>query len=97
MLILGFFFILSLVAGNRLKAKFREYSTIPVSGNLSGSEIARKMLNDNGCYDVKVTSVPGQLTDHYNPLTKTINLSEAVYNSNSIAAASVAASYSSLE
>ena len=90
-IILGFFFILSLVAGNRLKAKFREYSTIPVSGNLSGSEIARKMLNDNGCYDVKVTSVPGQLTDHYNPLTRTINLSPDVFNGRSVAAAAVAA------
>ena len=90
-IIFGFFFILSLIAGNRLKAKFREYSTIPVAGNLSGSELARKMLNDNGCYDVKVTSVPGQLTDHYNPLTKTVNLSPDVFNGRSVAAAAVAA------
>lgn len=90
-IIFGFFFLLSLIAGNRLKAKFREYSTVPVAGNLSGSEIARKMLNENGCYDVKVTAVPGQLTDHYNPLTKTINLSPDVYNGRSVAAAAVAA------
>ena len=62
-IIFGFFFVLSLIAGNRLKAKFRQYSEVPVAGNLSGSEIARKMLNENGCYDVKVTSVPGQLTE----------------------------------
>jgi len=90
-IILGFFFILSMIAGNRLKAKFREYSRIPVAGNLSGSEIARKMLNENGCYDVKVTSVPGQLTDHYNPLTKTVNLSPDVFNGRSVASAAVAA------
>ncbi len=90
-IILGFFFVLSLIAGNRLKAKFREYSTIPVTGNLSGNEIARKMLNDNGCYDVKVTSVPGQLTDHYNPVTKTVNLSPDVFNGRSVASAAVAA------
>ncbi len=90
-IIFGFFFILSLIAGNRLKAKFREYSKIPVSGSLSGSEIARKMLNDNGCSDVKVISVQGQLTDHYNPVDRTINLSPDVYNGRSVAAAAVAA------
>lgn len=90
-IIFGFFFILSLIAGNRLKAKFREFSTIPVAGNLSGSELARKMLNENGCYDVKVISVAGQLTDHYNPLTKTVNLSPDVFNGRNVAAAAVAA------
>lgn len=90
-IIFGFFFILSLIAGNRLKSKFREYSGILLPGGMSGSEIARKMLNDNGCWDVKVTSVPGQLTDHYDPTKKTVNLSPEVYNGRSVASAAVAA------
>jgi Zn-dependent membrane protease YugP len=90
-LIFGFFFILSLITGNRLKSKFREYSKIPLKNDLSGSEVARRMLNFHGCYDVKVTSVQGQLTDHYNPVTKTVNLSPDVYNGRSVAAAAVAA------
>ncbi len=90
-IIFGFFFILSLVAGNRLKAKFREYSLVSVAGNLSGSEIARKMLNAHGCYDVEVISVPGQLTDHYDPAKKTVNLSPEVYSGRNVAAAAVAA------
>lgn len=90
-IIFGFFFILSLIASNRLKSKFREYSRIPVAGNLSGSDIARRMLNFNGCYDVQVTSVQGQLTDHYDPRNKTVNLSPDVYNGKNVAAAAVAA------
>lgn len=90
-IIFGFFFILSLIAGNRLKAKFREYSSVGVNGNLSGSEIARKMLNAHGCYDVEVISVSGQLTDHYDPSKKTVNLSPEVYNGRNVAAAAVAA------
>jgi hypothetical protein len=90
-IIFGFFFVLSLIAGNRLKAKFREYSKIPVANGMSGAEIAQKMLNDNGVYDVKITSVDGQLTDHYNPMTKTVNLSRDVYTGRSVAAAAVAA------
>ena len=89
--IFGFFFILSLIAGNRLKSKFRQYSRVALPNGMSGSEIARKMLKDHGCYDVKITSVEGQLTDHYNPLTKTINLSSEVYHGTNIAAAAVAA------
>ncbi|MAZ41702.1 MAG: hypothetical protein CMB93_02835 [Flammeovirgaceae bacterium] len=76
---------------NRLKSKFRKYSQTPISSNLSGREIAEKMLYDNGIYDVKVISVNGQLTDHYNPVKKTVNLSDGVYNQRNAAAAAVAA------
>jgi Zn-dependent membrane protease YugP len=74
-----------------LKSKFQKYSQIPLLSGLTGREIAEKMLRENGIYDVKVTSVAGHLTDHYNPATKTVNLSEQVYRTNSIAAAAVAA------
>lgn len=76
---------------NRLKSKFKKYSQTPMSSNLSGREIAEKMLTDHGIYDVKVISVNGQLTDHYNPAKKTVNLSEVVYNERNAAAAAVAA------
>jgi uncharacterized protein len=89
--IFGFFFILSLVASNRLKARFREYSKIGLSNNMSGNDVARKMLRDHGCYDVQVISVEGQLTDHYDPLKKTVNLSPDVYNGRNVAAAAIAA------
>ena len=72
-----------------LKSKFKKYSKMPIG--LSGHDVALKMLHDNGIYDVKVTSTPGTLTDHYNPVTKTVNLSQGVYNSASIAAVAVAA------
>lgn len=85
-----FMVIGSLVSG-RLKSKFRQYSQIGLSNGLSGEEIARKMLNDNGIYDVKITQVDGQLTDHYNPLDKTVNLSADVYHGRSAASAAVAA------
>jgi len=91
LIIFGVFMLLSLVVGQTLKSKFNKYSKQPLRSGLTGREIAEKMLRDNGIYDVKVTSTPGQLTDHYNPLTKTVNLSEPVYNSNSISAAAVAA------
>mgnify|MGYP000376294051 CR=1 FL=1 len=74
-----------------LKNKFEKYSKIPIDGGLTGRDIAVKMLHDNGIYDVRVTSTPGMLTDHYNPANKTVNLSEGVYGSNSVAAAAVAA------
>lgn len=83
--------ILSWVVSATLKSKFRTYSKIPVAGGLTGQEIAEKMLRDSGIYDVRIESVPGQLSDHYNPANKTINLSPDVYNSRSIAAAAVAA------
>jgi Zn-dependent membrane protease YugP len=85
-----FLFISMLVSG-RLKAKFTEYSQLPLSRGLSGREVAEKMLRENGIYDVRVVSVPGFLSDHYNPQEKTVNLSPEVYNGSSIAAAAVAA------
>ncbi len=83
--------ILSWIVSMVLKSKFKKYSKIPVDNGMSGRDIAEKMLRDNGIYDVKVESVQGQLTDHYNPENKTINLSQEVYNGRSIAAAAVAA------
>lgn len=74
-----------------LQSKFKKYSQVPLSGGLTGREVAEKMLRDNGIYDVRVTSTEGHLTDHYNPATKTVNLSESVYASCSVAAAAVAA------
>lgn len=83
--------VLSWIVSAVLKSKFKKYSKIPTDGGLTGRDVAEKMLRDNGIYDVKVQSVQGQLTDHYNPENKTINLSQDVYNSRSIAAAAVAA------
>lgn len=76
---------------SRLKSKFEHYSQIRLRNGLSGKEVAEKMLYDNGIHDVQVISVPGQLTDHYNPENKTVNLSEAVYMQRNAAAAAVAA------
>lgn len=81
--------ILSYIVQANLKSKFAKFAKIPVV--MTGREIAEKMLRDNGIYDVKVISTPGMLTDHYNPANKTVNLSEGVYSSASIAAAAVAA------
>jgi uncharacterized protein len=85
------FMILSWIVSATLKSKFKKYSKIPTDGGLTGRDVAEKMLRDNGIYDVRVECVQGQLTDHYNPDKKTINLSQDVYNSRSIAAAAVAA------
>lgn len=85
------FMILSWVISFRLKSKFKKYSKIPLENGMSGKEVAEKMLRDMGIYDVKIESVPGQLTDHYNPANKTINLSPEVYNGRSVASAAVAA------
>lgn len=85
------FMILSWIVSLTLKSKFKRYSAIPLDNGMTGSQVAEKMLRDNGIYDVKVESVPGQLTDHYNPQNKTINLSQEVYSARSIAAAAVAA------
>ncbi|NDV59617.1 zinc metallopeptidase [Bacteroides sp. 519] len=74
-----------------LQNKFKKYSKVPVSNGMTGRDVAMKMLRDNGIYDVQVISTSGQLTDHYNPQNKTVNLSDGVYNSNSIMAAAVAA------
>ncbi|MEA5259291.1 zinc metallopeptidase [Arcicella aquatica] len=75
----------------RLKSKFQKYSEIGLANGLSGQEIADKMLRDNGIYDVRIISVEGQLTDHYNPADKTVNLSPDVYYGRSASAAAVAA------
>ena len=75
----------------RLKSKFRHYSEQPLLSRLTGKEVAEKMLRDNGIYDVQVVSVSGFLSDHYNPMNKTVNLSPDVYQGNSVAAAAVAA------
>lgn len=85
------FALISYLVQANLQSKFKKYSQVPLSGGLSGREVAEKMLRDNGIYDVQVTSTPGHLTDHYNPATKTVNLSESVYNQRSVAAAAVAA------
>jgi Zn-dependent membrane protease YugP len=85
------FMILSWIVSATLKSKFKKYSKIPVDNGMSGKDVAEKMLRDNGIFDVKVESVAGSLTDHYNPQTKTITLSQDVFNSRSIAAAAVAA------
>ena len=83
--------ILGWVVQARLQSKFKKYSRIPLRNGMTGKEVAEKMLHENGIYDVQVISTRGQLTDHYNPLKKTINLSEPVYGSYSVAAAAVAA------
>ena len=83
--------LVSWLVSARLKSKFAYYSKVHLRNGMSGKEIAEKMLHDNGIYDVQVTSVPGQLTDHYNPANKTVNLSEAVYMQRNAAAAAVAA------
>lgn len=85
------FMLISLAVSARLKSKFAKYSQTPIRSNLSGSEIAEKMLRDNGIYDVQIMSVDGQLTDHYNPMNKTVNLSREVYYGRNAAAAAVAA------
>ncbi|MCZ8196251.1 MAG: zinc metallopeptidase [Flavobacterium sp.] len=90
-IIIGAIALFSWMVSARLKSKFAEYSKISLRNGMSGAEIAEKMLQDNGIYDVKVISTPGQLTDHYNPMDKTVNLSEAVYNQRNAAAAAVAA------
>ena len=74
-----------------LQSKFNKYSKVLISNGMTGAEVAQKMLHEHGIYDVKVTSTRGTLTDHYNPMTKTVNLSEGVYASRSVAAAAVAA------
>ncbi|NCT75933.1 MAG: hypothetical protein BGO54_19405 [Sphingobacteriales bacterium 46-32] len=82
---------ISMLVSYVLKSRFTKYSRVPLSSGLSGREIAEKMLRENGIYDVKVTSVDGFLSDHYNPANKTVNLSPDVYNGTSVAAAAVAA------
>lgn len=85
------FLIISFVVQNRLKSKFRKYSQIALQSQLTGAQVARKMLEDHQIYGVEISCIPGNLTDHYNPTTKTINLSEEVYHGNSAASAAIAA------
>lgn len=85
------FMVIGMAVQYRLKSKFSEYSKQPTSSGMSGAEIAKKMLRDNGIYDVDVVSVPGSLSDHYNPVNKTVNLSAEVYEGRNVAAAAVAA------
>lgn len=87
----GFFMLIGWLVQNRLKSKFREYSQTHLSKDLTGAEVARLMLADNGIRDVQVISVEGQLTDHYNPATKTVNLSTEVFHGRNAAATAVAA------
>ena len=81
----------SMIIQNMLQSRFEKYSRVRTNSGMTGAEIARKMLADHGITDVKVTCIPGRLTDHYNPHTKTVNLSESVYNESSVAAGAVAA------
>ncbi len=83
--------VMSWLVQLNLNRKFKKYSQVPMTNGMTGADVALKMLHDNGIYDVKVTHVAGQLTDHYNPMNKTVNLSDGVYMSNSIMAAAVAA------
>jgi Zn-dependent membrane protease YugP len=91
LIITGFFMLVGWLVSSRLKAKFKKYSEIRLTKDLTGAEIARLMLADNGIGGVQVISVEGQLTDHYNPATKTVNLSHDVYHGRNAAATAVAA------
>lgn len=90
-IILGAIALVSWLVSNQLKRKFEKYSKVHLRNGMSGAEIAEKMLADHGIKNVEVISTPGQLTDHYNPKNKTVNLSEAVYSQRNAAAAAVAA------
>ena len=92
LLLIGILFAgIGMLISFRLKSKFKQYSQEPLLNHMSGKQVAEKMLRDNGIYDVQVTSTQGFLTDHYNPATKIVNLSEEVYNGQSVASAAVAA------
>lgn len=91
LIISGLFMLIGWIVQGRLKSKFTEYSKVPTGSNMSGEEIAQKMLRDNGIFDVQVVSVEGMLTDHYNPMNKTVNLSRDVFAGRTVAAAAVAA------
>jgi Zn-dependent membrane protease YugP len=90
-ILIGAIALVSWLVSSKLKSKFDEYSQVHLRNGLSGAEIAEQMLNDHGIYDVRVISTPGQLTDHYNPTDKTVNLSESVYNQRNASAAAVSA------
>ncbi len=90
-ILIGAIALASWLVSNQLKQKFAHYSKVRLHNGMSGKEVAEKMLSDNGIHDVEVISVSGQLTDHYNPKNKTVNLSEDVYHQRNAAAAAVAA------
>lgn len=90
-ILFGVIAIMSFLVQSNLKNKFEKYGRVFLPNRMTGRDVAVKMLHDNGIYDVRVISTPGQLTDHYNPVDKTVNLSEGVYNDCSVAAAAVAA------
>ncbi len=90
-LLIGLIALIGMIVQSKLKSKFKHYGKIRLKKGYTGAEVAQMMLNDNGITDVKVISTPGFLTDHYHPIKKTVNLSEPVYNSNSVAAVAVAA------
>src|SRR5690606_853965 len=90
-ILIGAIALVSWLVSNQLKKKFAFYSKVQLRNGMTGSEIAEKILSDNGIYDVDVISTPGQLTVHYNPKNKTVNLSEAAYNQSYAASAAVAA------
>ncbi|MBC8766443.1 zinc metallopeptidase [Arenibacter sp. BSSL-BM3] len=90
-ILLGAIALVSWLVSNKLKSKFKFYSKVYLRNGMSGAEIAEKMLADHGIRDVKVISTPGMLTDHYNPVNKTVNLSEGVYSQRNASAAAVAA------
>ena len=83
--------VLSLLVQQMLQSRFTKYSQVPTANGMTGAEVAEKMLRDHGIHDVKVVPTRGTLTDHFNPATKTVALSESVYGSRSVAAAAVAA------
>lgn len=90
-ILFGIIAIMSFLVQANLRNKFEKYGKVFLPNRMTGRDVAVKMLHDNGIYDVRVISTPGQLTDHYNPTNKTVNLSESVYNDCSVAAAAVAA------
>lgn len=90
-ILFGVIALASFLVSGMLKSRFNKYSKVPLDNGMTGRDVALKMLHDNGIYDVQVISTRGSLTDHYNPANKTVNLSEGVYSSNSVAAAAVAA------
>ncbi len=89
-IIIGVTSLISWLVSQRLKSKFNHYSKIQLRNGLSGREIAEKMLHDNGIFDVEVISTPGKLTDHYNPVNKTVNLSDSVYHERNASSAAIA-------
>ncbi|MDX2134027.1 MAG: zinc metallopeptidase [Saprospiraceae bacterium] len=91
MIISGIFTVIGMILSGRLKSKFAHYSQVPLDSGMNGAQVAQAMLEENGLHDVRITQVDGQLTDHYNPQDRTVNLSYDVYHGRSVAAAAVAA------